>query len=128
MGEVLITTGVGLVSSFVSALITWIFAKRRYNAEVDGNIIENMQKTLDFYENLSDDNKKRLDDVLEENKELREENKALKASVDTLTKDVNFLKDQLIKITSTICMDLSCQLRKEDYSTLNIINDEETKS
>lgn len=124
----LLTVIVGLVSAFGSSLVTWIFARRKYNSEVDGNVIDNMQKSLDFYEKLSDDTQNRLNTVLEENKELREENKVLKEKVSSLEKEVNFLKDQLIKITSTICMDLSCKLRQEDYSTLNMINNEEAKS
>jgi hypothetical protein len=39
MTEILVTGSVGLVSSMVSAWISWILARRKYNSEVDGNII-----------------------------------------------------------------------------------------
>lgn len=127
MTEILITGGVGIVSSIISGWASWIFARKKYNSEVDGNLIENMQKSLEFYKNLSDDNEQRLDKVLEDNVALRQtveellrENKQLKREIDTL-------KDQVIKITTTICTDLSCQIRSKDYSTLNMINDEEAK-
>lgn len=127
MTELLITGGIGLVSTIVSGWVSWVFARKKYNSEVDGNLIENMQKSLEFYKNLSDDNEQRLDKVLEDNVALRQtveellrENKQLKREIDTL-------KDQVIKITTTICTDLSCQIRSKDYSTLNMINDEKAK-
>ena len=125
MTEILITGGVGIVSSIISGWASWIFARKKYNSEVDGNLIENMQKSLDFYKNLSDDNEQRLDKVLEDNvalrqavEELLKENKQLKREIDTL-------KDQVIKITTTICTDLSCQIRSKDFTTLAKESNEE---
>lgn len=125
MTEILITGGVGIVSSIISGWASWIFARKKYNSEVDGNLIENMQKSLEFYKNLSDDNEQRLDKVLEDNvalrqtvEELLKENKQLKREIDTL-------KDQVIKITTTICTDLSCQIRSKDFTTLAKESNEE---
>lgn len=125
MTEILITGGVGIVSSIISGWASWIFARKKYNSEVDGNLIENMQKSLEFYKNLSDDNEQRLDKVLEDNvalrqtvEELLKENKQLKREIDTL-------KDQVIKITTTICTDLSCQIRRKDFNSTNEDNNEE---
>lgn len=125
MTEILITGGVGIVSSIISAWAGWFFARKKYNSEVDGNLIENMQKSLEFYKNLSDDTEQRLDKVLEDNialrqtvEELLKENKQLKKEIDTL-------KDQVIKITTTICTDLSCQIRSKDFTTLAKESNEE---
>lgn len=125
MTDILITGGVGIVSSIISGWASWIFARKKYNSEVDGNLIENMQKSLEFYKNLSDDNEQRLDKVLEDNvalrqtvEELLKENKQLKREIDTL-------KDQVIKITTTICTDLSCQIRSKDFTTLAKESNEE---
>ena len=119
MTEILVTGGVGIVSSIISGWVSWILARRKYNSEVDGTLIENMQKSLEFYKNLSDDNEQRLEKVLEDNVNLRQtveeslkENKQLKKEIDTL-------KDQVIKITTTICTDLSCQMRRQDFNTLD---------
>lgn len=124
MTEILITGGVGIVTSIISGWTSWILARRKYNSEVDGNLIENMQKSLEFYKNLSDDNEQRLEKVLEDNVNLRQtveeslkENKQLKKEIDTL-------KDQVIKITTTICTDLSCQIRRQDFNTLDKDNEE----
>jgi hypothetical protein len=67
MLEVIITGGVGIVSTIVSGWVSWIFARRKYNSEVDGTCIDNMQKALTFYGTLSEDNKQRLAMVLDDN-------------------------------------------------------------
>lgn len=63
----------GIITTIVSSFVSWFFAKRKYNAEVDNNLIANMQESLEFYKALADDNKERLDSVLQENAELRKE-------------------------------------------------------
>lgn len=125
MTEILITGGVGIVASIVSGWTSWIFARKKYNSEVDGNLIENMQKSLDFYKNLSDDNEQRLDKVLEDNIALRESIEELLKENKQLKKEIDNLKNQVIKITTTICTDLSCQIRNRDFSGLNKEIDEE---
>ena len=64
------------------------FTKKKYNAEVDNNLINNMQDSLEFYKALADDNKARLDEVLNENADLR--------------KQVSDLREQVSKLTSAL--------------------------
>ena len=128
MTEILITGGVGIVSSIISGWVSWIFARKKYNSEVDGNLIENMQKSLEFYKNLSDDNEQRLDKVLEDNVALRQTVEELLTENKQLKKEIDTLKDQVIKITTTICTDLSCQIRRKDFDTLNKDDNEEVES
>ena len=75
----------GVITSIVSGFASWFFTKRKYNAEVDNNLIGNMQESLEFYKTLADDNKQRLEEVLQENAELRKEISDLRAQVDRLT-------------------------------------------
>ena len=102
MGEIdiqVITTGlIGLITTVVGSWTSWIFAKRKYNAEVDNNLIENMQKSLEFYMKLSDDNKSRLDEALRRN--------------DALEDEVRELRKQVSELMISVCADLSCELRK----------------
>ena len=100
--DVLITGAVGVVSSIISAWTSWFFARKKYNSEVDNNLIENMQNSLNFYKQLSDDNRKRLDDVLKRNEDLE--------------KEVKELKKQMFNLMSSICVDLTCQVRKRDFN------------
>ena len=75
----------GIISSILSGFTSWFFTKKKYNAEVDNNLISNMQDSLEFYKTLADDNKQRLDEVLAENADLRKEVADLRAQVLKLT-------------------------------------------
>lgn len=112
--ETIITGCIGIVSTIVSSWVSWILARRKYNSEVDNNLIQNMQESLDFYKNLSDDNRERLDNVLKRNEALEAE--------------VRELRTQLFNLMSSICTDLSCQIRSNEYSTLNMAKYAKNKS
>lgn len=84
MGELWIAL-IGLFSTIVSGFASWFFTKKKYNAEVDNNLISNMQDSLEFYKALADDNKRRLDEVLNENADLRKEVSELREQVSKLT-------------------------------------------
>ena len=103
--DVLITGAVGVVSSIISAWTSWFFARKKYNSEVDNNLIENMQSSLNFYKQLSDDNRKRIEDVLKRNEEL--------------DKEIQDLRKQLFNLMSSICVDLTCQVRKRNFNLFN---------
>lgn len=102
---ILITGGVGIITTVISGWTSWFFARRKYNSEVDNNLIENMQQSLEFYEKLSDDNKSRLDEVLERNAELEQE--------------IKDLRKQMFSLMNSICTDLTCQLRKRNLNLFN---------
>lgn len=115
--EILITGAVGLLTTTIGSIVTWILAKRKYNSEVDHNVIDNMRESLEFYEKLSNDNKARLTEALQENKKLREDlNKVLIENQD-LRRDMDNIKNQMIKLTTSICYDLSCKIRmREEFN------------
>lgn len=101
---ILITGGVGIITTVISGWTSWFFA-RKYNSEVDNNLIENMQQSLEFYKKLSDDNKNRLDEVLKRNAELEQE--------------IRDLRKQMFSLMNSICTDLTCQLRKRNLNLFN---------
>lgn len=102
---ILITGGIGLITTIVSSWASWFFARKKYNSEVDSNLINNMKESLDFYERLSADNRERLEEVLKRNTELEQE--------------VKELRKQLFNLMSSICTDLTCQLRKRNLNLFN---------
>lgn len=102
---ILITGGVGIITTVISGWTSWFFARRKYNSEVDNNLIENMQQSLEFYKKLSDDNKDRLDEVLKRNAELEQE--------------IEDLRKQMFSLMNSICTDLTCQLRKRNLNLFN---------
>lgn len=109
--ETLLTGGIGVLTTVISAWVSWAFARKKYNSEVDNNLIQNMQESLDFYKKLSDDNRARLEEVLKRNEDLENEVKELRA--------------QLFGLMSSICTDLSCQIRRREYSTLTASNEKD---
>ena len=109
---VLITALIGFLSTIVSGWCTWFFTRKKYNSEVDNNLIQNMQKSLEFYQNLSEDNKNRLNEVLKRNEELEKRDELLE-------QEVRKLKEQMMHMMTTICTDLSCQLRKRNMEDLD---------
>lgn len=102
---ILITGGVGIITTVISGWASWFFARRKYNSEVDNNLIKNMQQSLEFYKKLSDDNENRLDEVLRRNAELEQE--------------IKDLRKQVFSLMNSICTDLTCQLRKRNLNLFN---------
>ena len=103
--SVLVTGGVGMLTTIVSGWTSWVFAKRKYDSEVDASLIGNMQQSLEFYQKLSDDNRERLEEMIKRNEALEQE--------------VNDLKRQVLTLMNSICMDLSCQLRKREEISIS---------
>jgi Mlc titration factor MtfA (ptsG expression regulator) len=62
--------GTFVSSSVFSSIITWLLSRKKYKEEVKGSAINNMHSSLDFYEDLSDDARQRLHNLIDENKQL----------------------------------------------------------
>ena len=97
--EVLLTGIVGLITTITSGWVSWFFARKKYNSEVDSQLISNMKESLEFYKSLSDDNKERLSQVLEQNSQLLEQNAILETQVKALEAQVKSLKEQVDTLT-----------------------------
>lgn len=124
-----ITTGASLISSTVSSLVTWLLSRRKYNGEVASTEIKNDHDKLDFYEDLSDDNKQRLHDLIDENRALREENvrireenaqirvenAAIRAQNDRVLREVEELKTLINRMIENVCINKGCQLRQSGF-------------
>ena len=117
--SILITGGVGILSTIASSWITWFITRKKYYSEVDHNLIENMENSLEFYKKLSDDNRARLEEMAERNKLLEVE--------------VQELRKQMLNLTMNICMDLTCanrvreQLKRRNYNGKNKDRFDETE-
>ena len=94
---ILITGCIGLITTIVSGWTSWFFARRKYNSEVDSNLINNMKASLDFYEKLSTDNRERLEEVLKRNTKLE--------------KEIGELRKQVFEVMTKICLNLECAVR-----------------
>ena len=106
---ILITGGIGLIATIVSGWTSWFFARKKYNSEVDNQLIKNMNESLEFYKKLSDDNRGRLEEVLKRNDELERRDERLE-------EEIRQLRTQMLNFMSSLCTDLTCQLRKRDFN------------
>lgn len=95
---ILITGGVGMVTTFMSGWVSWFFARRKYNSEVDSNEIENLKKSLEFYEDIVRDNNKKLQFYID----LAENNRI----------EVYRLKGVIHRLLNNSCLDNGCIKRK----------------
>ena len=89
---------VGTVPAVITGCVTWFLSRRKYKAEVDSSVIENMKQSLEFYTRLSDDNKRRLDEALAKNERLE--------------KEVQELRRQVFEFMANTCYNLQCELRE----------------
>lgn len=103
--EVLLTAGIGIVTTIASGWASYFFTRKKYNSEVDLNLIEKMQGSLDFYMKLSEDNKRILDETLAKLEESEKRN-------NTLESEIRELRNQMFTLMTQICTDLSCSARK----------------
>lgn len=103
--DVLITGLFGLVATVISGWSSYFFTRKKYNSEVDLNLIDKMQKSLDFYMQLSEDNKKVLQETLEKVERLERRN-------DVLEEENRELRNQMFSFMSQVCTDLSCSVRQ----------------
>lgn len=99
---VIITAIIGVATSFTSAWVSWFFTRKKYSAEVDQNVIDNMAESLEFYKKLSDDNRVRLENLIRRNNELE--------------KEVNELRGQVFKLMVNICYETNCSKRKQSIT------------
>ena len=98
--DVLITGGIGLITSIASAWTSWFFARKKYNTEVDSNYIENLQKALATYDSIIAHNKTEIEHLMKRN--------------DELEKEVSELRKQMLDLAMNICMDFSRKARQRD--------------
>lgn len=95
---ILITGGIGLITTVVSGWTSWFFARKKYNTEVDSNEIENLKKSLEFYESIVKDNNKKLQFYID----LAENNRI----------EVYRLKGVIHRLLNNSCLDDGCIKRK----------------
>lgn len=114
MVDIVTTAIVTVCTSAISSFITWFLTKKKYNAEVDNKLITNMQEALEFYKQLADDNKARLDELITRNEQTEAKNRELEKRDDKLEEEVKEMRRKLDMMMEKICYDLSCKIRQKD--------------
>lgn len=94
---IIITGIVGLISTIAGSWSSYVFTKRKYNAEVDGAKIDNLKQIIDIQNEQIKNLSERLDIVLERNKSLEAE--------------IVEVRKQMFNVMSSICLDFTCRHR-----------------
>ena len=102
---IIISSIVGVISSTITGFVTFFQTKKKYYAEVDSNLIQNLHEALEFYKKISDDNKKRLEELSEKNKQLE--------------KEVGELRDKVFTLMENVCYKYSCTMREKGIDSPN---------
>lgn len=105
--DVLITGIIGMVSTISTGWVSWFFARKKYNTEVEANEIENLKKSLDFYEKIIKDNNSKLQLYIE--------------MTDKNNKEVYRLKSIVYKILNKSCLDSAC-IKRQFYTDQEIVD------
>lgn len=87
-----------MITTVVSGWTSWFFARKKYNTEVDSNEIENLKKSLEFYESIVKDNNKKLQFYID----LAENNRI----------EVYRLRGVIHRLLNNSCLDSGCIKRK----------------
>lgn len=97
-----VTTGcLGVLATVVGSWASYFFARKKYNTEVDSKEIENLKKSLEFYEEIVKDNNEKLQFYIK----VSEDNRI----------EMYRLKGIIHKILNNSCLNDSC-LKREFYT------------
>lgn len=73
-----------IITSIVTSIVTWLFARKRNNAETDTVELDNVQKAVAIWRESATDLKEECTKLREEIAKLREENYNLKITLNDL--------------------------------------------
>lgn len=114
---------IGIGEAILTSIVTFLLTRRKYKTEVQGGQIENTgheidnkHNDLDFYIKLANDNKEKLKELSQENRDLR--------------KEMAEMRTVVFGMLQQVCTDILCQERKFDqeqcpyYETIFKLHDE----
>ena len=107
MDSTILLALIGLGEAIITSVVTFLLTRRKYKTEVkegeihnDGYKIENDEKKFDLYVKMINDNEMRIDNLQEENRDLR--------------KQVAEMRSVVFGMLQQVCTDMMCQSRKFD--------------
>lgn len=107
MSEAILLAIIGIAEMIITSVVTFLLTRRKYKTEVkeseihnDGYQIENDEKKFDLYVKMINDNNIRIDELQEENRDLR--------------RQVAEMRSVVFSMLQQICTDMMCQNRKFD--------------
>lgn len=110
-----IVAGVGFLTTIIGTLLAHLITKRKYSAEVDRILIENIEKAFDLYKKLTEETESKVDSVITKYNIIEQEKIEMENKIDILTKRI----DELTAISCTIN---NCDKRKKIKKEKSINN------
>lgn len=98
MTDTVIVGIIGFVTTITGSIVSWLTSKKKYRVDIDSTEIENLKKSLEFYENIVKDNNEKLKFYIN----LAESNRL----------EIYRLKDIIHRLLNNSCLDNSCLDRK----------------
>ena len=108
-----IIAGLGLLGTALGSFLSYFFTRKKYKAQVDENIITNMQKALDFYEKLAESTNNKLNDLLKKIDALEKENEEIKEQKKKQDEKIDILEKQIQELFEISCTVKACSKRKK---------------
>ena len=108
-----IIAGLGVLGTAIGSFLSYFLTRKKFEAQVDENIITNMQKALDFYEKLAESTNNKLNDLLEKIKVLEKENEEFKEQKKKQDEKIEVLEKQVKELFEISCTIKSCNKRKK---------------
>lgn len=109
------------IIAIVSGVVTHLLSKKKYSQEIerlkkdnDSLSIQNMGKSLDYYEKFVSSSTNRIEEVLKKQDDILKENLDLKEALVNLSMKVEHMN-------ALLCTNLPCTLRVQDRSVIDCI-------
>ena len=81
-----------IIPTALGSLLTFLFTRKKYKAETTGNEIDNVEKAVKIWRDLSSDIKKQFESDIAK---LKEENNVIRLKLDSVLKENHSLKEQM---------------------------------
>lgn len=82
------------ITALITAVITWFFTRRKQNAEIESNEIDNVEKAIKIWRDMSEGLKHQIDNLKKEISNLETLVNDLKKENSNLREELEALKDE----------------------------------
>lgn len=88
MGSEIVMALVGVVCSAISSVVTFLLTRRKYNSEVDSQVVENVKNAFEAYKQVMEET------IASQEKKIEK----LQSENDYLKKQFEMMQNQLVKL------------------------------
>jgi predicted nucleic acid-binding Zn-ribbon protein len=100
------------LSAAGSSLVTWLFSRKKQEAETKASELDNVEKAVEIWRKMAEDLKAEIRENREENTKLRQQMEQQEVEIKSLRRTLDTMKAQFeaeIQSVRRNCTDLSCK-------------------